>query len=220
MQSHVASIRLTVACIFQLHFSAESALEALPTAQANALHIDLGTVEERIKQGVPAQRANEMDKHWSRWDALCVAHNVDPYLKTWADPVPILQVFGERYRDGRLSPRKKTLELALWKTASAPLARRMPDWGAWGGADPRKDSHGGIDFRIQRQIKAYTKEDSPPRRVKPVPVIIIVFIMAQAFGDTRTDAEMAIADMITITFFCCFSPANTPAPCPMLQRSK
>jgi hypothetical protein len=33
-----------------------------------------------------------------------VAHNIDPYLWTWADPVPILQVFGERYHDGRLPP--------------------------------------------------------------------------------------------------------------------
>jgi hypothetical protein len=86
---------------------AESALAALPTAQANALRIDLGIVEERIKQGITAHRTKAMDKHWSRWDAFYVAHNVDPYLKTWADPIPILQVFGEIYRDGRLGPHTK-----------------------------------------------------------------------------------------------------------------
>jgi hypothetical protein len=37
--------------------------------------------------------------------------------------------------------------------------------------------------------------------VKPVPIIIIIFIAAQAFGDTRSEEEMAIADMITIAFF-------------------
>jgi hypothetical protein len=37
--------------------------------------------------------------------------------------------------------------------------------------------------------------------VKPVPILIIIFIAAQAFGDTRSDEEMAIADMITIAFF-------------------
>jgi hypothetical protein len=28
-----------------------------------------------------------------------------PYLSTWEDPVTMLQVFGERYQDGRLAPR-------------------------------------------------------------------------------------------------------------------
>jgi hypothetical protein len=154
MQSHVVSIGLTVACIFQLHFYAESARAALPTAQANALRIALGIVEERIKQGVTAQRAKAMDKQWSRWDAFCVAHNVDPYLKTWAGPFPILQVFGERYRDGRLAPRKKpvrarTVEYGLHAVGQAHTRLGAPD--------PHKDYHGGIDFQIQRQIKAYKR---------------------------------------------------------------
>jgi hypothetical protein len=51
-----------------------------------------------------------MDKHWSRWDAFCLTHDGDPYLSTWEDPVPMLQVFGERYRDGRLPPRHKPIK--------------------------------------------------------------------------------------------------------------
>jgi hypothetical protein len=46
--------------------------------QANALRSDLGLVDERIKDGVTKQRSNAMEKHWSRWDAFCLAHNVDP----------------------------------------------------------------------------------------------------------------------------------------------
>jgi hypothetical protein len=42
-------------------------------------------------------RFKSMDKHWSHWDEFCVAHNVDPYLMTWEDHVPMLKVFGERY---------------------------------------------------------------------------------------------------------------------------
>jgi hypothetical protein len=39
---------------------------------------DLSLVHERIKDGVTTQRSNVMDKYWSRWDAFCLAHNVDP----------------------------------------------------------------------------------------------------------------------------------------------
>jgi hypothetical protein len=77
-----------------------------------------------------------------------------------------------------------------------------------GAPDTRKDSHGGIDFPIQNQIKAYMKNHSPPRRVKPVPIIIIVFIMAQAFGDNRNGAKMTMADMITIAFFFLLRPGE------------
>jgi hypothetical protein len=55
---HVAYIGLTVTCIFQLHFSSESSLTALSTAQANALRIDLSIFN-----------------HWSCWYAFFVAHN-------------------------------------------------------------------------------------------------------------------------------------------------
>jgi hypothetical protein len=51
-----------------------------------------------------------------------------------------------------------------------------------GSPDVRKDVFGDIDFRIGRQITACKKEDSPPKRVKPIPIIIIIFILAQAYG--------------------------------------
>jgi hypothetical protein len=65
-----------------------------------------------------------------------------------------------------------------------------------------------MDFRIQRQIKAYKKDDSPPLRVKPVPIIILIFIVAQAYGNTHNVAEMAIADMIVVTFFFFLRPGE------------
>jgi hypothetical protein len=59
-----------------------------------------------------------MEKHWGRWEQFCLDNNVDPYLQTWDDPIPIIQVFGERYRDGRLAPlhnavKSRTVEDAL-----------------------------------------------------------------------------------------------------------
>jgi hypothetical protein len=137
----------------------------------NALRADLGVVDKRIRSGITAKRSNAMDKHWGRWEQFCLEQNVDPYLQAWDDPVPIIQVFGERYCDGRLAPlhnavKSRTVEDIL-RAVSQAHARL-------GAPDPRKDHHGGIDFRIQRQIKAYAK---PLRRVKLVPIIIIVYIL-------------------------------------------
>jgi hypothetical protein len=77
-----------------------------------------------------------------------------------------------------------------------------------GAPYPRKYAHGYIDFRIQTQIKAHKKHDDPPRRVKLVPITIISFIVAQAFGATRSDEEMAVADMIVIAFFFLLRPGE------------
>jgi hypothetical protein len=85
-------------------------LATLSTPQADALLLDLGLVDERIRSGVTSQRAKAMDNHWSRWDSFCMEHNIDPHLRNWTDPVPILQVFGERYQDGRLAPLKKPVK--------------------------------------------------------------------------------------------------------------
>jgi hypothetical protein len=146
-----------------------------------------------------------MDNHWTRWDAFCMAHNIDPYLKTWADPVPILQVFGERYRDGRLAPLKNPVKARTVEDALRAVGQAHARLGA---PDPRRDTFGGIDFRIQRQIKSYHKVDDPPRRVKPIPITIIVYIMSSAFGRERNEEDLAIADMITIAFFFLLRPGE------------
>jgi hypothetical protein len=96
-----------------------------------------------------------------------------------------------------LPPRHKPVKA---RTVENGLRAVVQAYAGLGGAYLRKDAHGGIDFRIQRQIKAYNKDDAPPKRVKPVPIIIIIFIIAQAYGDTHSEEEMAIADIITITF--------------------
>jgi hypothetical protein len=75
-----------------------------------------------------------------------------------------------------------------------------------GGVERCKDHHGGIDVCIQRQIKAYAKTDDPLRRVKPVPIIGIVYILHMAYDASREVVAMAIANLICIAFFFILRP--------------
>jgi hypothetical protein len=77
-----------------------------------------------------------------------------------------------------------------------------------GSPDVRKDVFGDIDFRIGRQLRAYKKEDSPPKRVKPIPIIIIIFILGQAYGQERDEGSVVVADLITIAFFYLLRPGE------------
>jgi hypothetical protein len=177
----------------------------MSTAKANALLVDLGTVDDRIRAGVTPQRAKAMENHWTRWYAFCLELGVNPFMRRWEDPVPLLQVFGERYRDGRLAPRQNAVRA---RTVEDALRAIGQTFARLGSPDVRKDAFGDIDFRIGRQLRAYKKEESPPKRVKPIPIIIILFILAQAYGQVRDEGSITIADMITIAFFYLLRPGE------------
>jgi hypothetical protein len=72
------------------------------------------------------------------------------------------------------------------------------------GPDDQKDAFGAIDFRISRQFRIYRKEDAPPSRVKPIPIISIIFILQQAFKPLSAHDRQAIVDLITIVFYFLF----------------
>ena len=76
-----------------------------------------------------------------------------------------------------------------------------------GAPDPRLDTHGNIDFRIQRQLRGYSRADPPPDRVKPVPVQILRHVMAVAFASTII-GNQATADMICLAFFFLLRPGE------------
>jgi hypothetical protein len=104
------------------------------------------------------------------------------------------------------SESSKVLEIDTVMDICPPLASmNSGGWHLCSGAGacpnggvlyPRKDMHGGIDFRIQWHIKAYKKADTPPKRVKPVPIIIIIYIMAQAYDEVRSDPSSCILSTV------------------------
>ena len=76
-----------------------------------------------------------------------------------------------------------------------------------GTIDLRLTHQGKIDFRLQQQLAAYTKEDPPLSRVKPIPVSMIQYI-AYAAHASHEDGNLAIADMISPAFFFLLRPGE------------
>jgi hypothetical protein len=77
-----------------------------------------------------------------------------------------------------------------------------------GGHTIRKMPIGDIDFRIQRQLKQWGKQDDPPARVKPIPVKIIILVLSITFSDEPSEGNQAVADMIFIAFFYFLRPGG------------
>ena len=75
-----------------------------------------------------------------------------------------------------------------------------------GAKDPRLDDLGKTDFRLARQLKAYTKGDPPLTRVHPMPLVLLSCLVE--FFSTGSDKSQAIADLAMIAFFFMLRPGE------------
>ncbi len=174
-------------------------------ATRDEFDIDLGVVKEAVRAGVVPGTARAADLHWDRWCTFCEDTNIDPWLYEIYDPVPLLQVYGQRYRDGRVAPRGKPVRAGTVSDALRAIGQAFTSVGA---KDPRKNTTGQIDFRLQRQDKSYKRFDPPPDRVKPVPIQVVMHALAAAYGIAGTIALQCIADMCCIAFFFLLRPGE------------
>jgi hypothetical protein len=165
---------------------------------------DFGLAKADVAHGVVSSRAAAALGHWSTWCDFCATLSLDPTLQELEDPIPFLQFFLYRYRTSAIAPsgrqvRSRTVEDALRSVGQM--------FASVGSPDPRLNAVGKIDFRIQRQLSCYKKQDPPPNRVKPIPVPIVLSILAAALAAGNLFA-IPVADMIAIAFFSLLRPGE------------
>ena len=176
----------------------------MPPSARDEVRTDLRLLRQAFDAGVVPSRARAHNLTWLRWRRFCQTLGTDESLTDVSDPVLILQLFAQRYRDGRLAPsgrpvRSRTVEDAL-RAVGQGFARL-------GTSDPRLTSSGSIDFRLQRQLRGYTRADPPPDRVKPIPISVIIHA-ANAAAIVGTADHIAVANMLTIAFFFLMRPGE------------
>jgi integrase len=164
-------------------------------------------VQEAIQSGVIPSRSAKANHTWELWLDFCATHNIDPWFQSDSDPLPILQIFGHRYRDGRLSPSGKPVRHG---TISDAMRMVGQSYRLLGAQDFRIDKFTGqLDFRLQRQLRSYAKQDPAPGRVKPIPIQVVKAILTAAYSHRKASAAaQATADMICIAFFFLLRPGE------------
>ena len=126
-----------------------------------------GLAQETVRAGVSAGRARNADTVWSIWETYCVELGIDPFLETFTDKVPILQVFAQRVRIGELAAKGNPIRSHSTEDYIRQVAATFQSVGA---PDPRLNSHNKLDFRLKRMVAAWKKQDPPPNRVKALPM--------------------------------------------------
>ena len=152
------------------------------------------------------KRANAASRWWERWVEFCAAHSVDPWFPQGDDPIPYLQVFAARYRDGRLAPRGNPVRSGSVADALRSIGQA---YASLGSPDIRLDATGSLDFCLSRQLRSYTKEDPPSKRVKPVPIQVVMSVLTAAYDPAHVDPGFrAVADMICLGFYFMLRPGE------------
>jgi hypothetical protein len=154
--------------------------------------------------GVTSKHAKATEAYWALWETFCLEHNIDPFVQNYDDSIPVIQVFAQRYRDGRAAPSRNAV---CYGTVEDTFRAVDQAFIQLGETDVRKDTFGELDFRLTQQFRCYKKEDSPSR-VKPSPILIIIFIFTQAYSSTSLPDRQAMTDIDTITFYFLLHPGE------------
>jgi hypothetical protein len=177
----------------------------LPVATQHALCRDLVAVQAAMRSGLSAGRNTIAAAYERQWSAFCEQHQLDTFLRGRPDPIPWLQIFGVRVRNGQHSASGNCVRSG---TVADALQFVSQTFTMVGRSDPRHISGTtAIDTRINRQIRGYSKDDSPPIRVKPIPLPVLhsASSLALQAGDVTS---LAILDLMWIAFFFLLRPGE------------
>jgi hypothetical protein len=136
-------------------------LETYPPAVQSTVANELCLVHETTAAGISYHTQRAGNTTWDLWIDFCWQLHQDPALADVSDPIPLLQLFGQRYWLGIIAPsgsnaRSRTVEGALPAIGQA--------FSALGFQDPRLTPSGKLDFRLSCQLLAYKKQD--PHRIE------------------------------------------------------
>jgi hypothetical protein len=176
---------------------------------------DLGAAQLASRHGIVSSRADANDRTWKVWQAFCYGLAIDPTLQQIQDPIHILQVFAHRYRTGIIAPSGRQVKSRTVEGALRAVGQTLAGMGA---PDPRLAQNGKHEFRIGRQLSAYTKLDDPPTRVKPIPLPVLEHAVTIAYAKATPDA-VATTSMMILGFFFLMRPGEhtiTKDGCPFL----
>ena len=180
-------------------------MDASPPHIRNSFLRDLSLAQQAARNSVSPKRAASQDRVWTKtWTPFCTSVGCDPLLLNVQDKIPILQVFATRIRDGRCSRSGKPVHA---DTVADDLFAVAKTFITMGAADPRLNSHGIIDGRLQQQIKGMRSIDPAPSRLQPIPFQLLQH--AQAIADRASDSlYTTMMDLIWIGYFFLLRPGE------------
>ena len=156
-----------------------------------------------VKRGSTQRGANAATS-WELWTSFCASLGLDASRLPTEDPVPLLQLFAQRYRTGVLAPGRRSVRARAVEDAVRPVGQA---YARMGTPDPRLDRHGQLDFRLSSLYRSWQNTDDPPSRVKPLPLTLVAQVCRLATME-HTATSCAAADCLIMGFFFLLRPGE------------
>ena len=164
---------------------------------------DFCAVRTSVQRGVVASSRKKLHSHWAIWARFYGTLGLPSDLEGVRDPIPLLQIFGHRVRTGEYAIHSAKLRKRLVEQYLRSVGQAFASMGAH---DIRLDARRKTDFRLGRQLRSYMREDSPPTRVKPIPLLVIMDTCKRLQrGSTK---DRFIADLILMGFHYLLRPGE------------
>ena len=169
-------------------------------------------MSQTLCASVSAHRQHSATSAWAIWETFCASVAVRPDLRDLpGDPIPVLQLFAHQYRTGRIAPSGRPVRARTVEDALRHVAQTFARLGA---PDPRLNSFGDLDYRLQALLQAWRRVDPPPSRVKPLPLSLLR--LALRMGAPPDAARTcAVNDCLVMAFYFLLRPgeyAGVPDP--------
>ncbi|KAI2502275.1 hypothetical protein MHU86_12164 [Fragilaria crotonensis] len=165
---------------------------------------DWRVIQETTAQRVSTQRAASGATAWALWEAFCASLRLDPLAIGNRDPIPLLQLYAQRYRDGTIAAGRHPVRARTVDDAVRAVGQTYAGMGA---PDPRLDRHGQLDLRLAALYRAWKRMDDPPTRVKPLSLAVVAHVWATAHRDA-TPRALATAECLVIGFYFLLRPGE------------
>jgi len=175
-----------------------------PPVARDALCADFLLAQKKVATGVVPSRDEKAQRAWDIWCSFCTSINANPDDSNMANPVTLLQAFGLCWRDERIFPSGDPDRARSVEDAIHLVCQKFPSLGS---KDPRLDI-GKQDFRLCQMFSAWKKEDSPPSRVEPVPIIILLRAAELAAAAGNSACDQATINCIWMAFYFLLRPGE------------
>ncbi|KAL3823120.1 hypothetical protein ACHAXA_006450 [Cyclostephanos tholiformis] len=152
-------------------------MSTLDADTASRFSSDIRVAQDTVLQGVSPGRAAGIATAWGKWIEFTHDLGLDPFLQTFQDKIPFLQVFAQRVHSGDLAANGNPIRSRSVEDYIRGVAQTFLHVGA---TDPHLNTAHTIDFRLQRTLKAWKTTDPAPLRVKPIPIAVIKRIAVSA----------------------------------------
>jgi hypothetical protein len=173
----------------------------------DALGCDWRAVTAALHANQSTHRCDSASATWRLWEGFCTRSNIRPDLQDVpGDPVPILLLFAQQYRTGRIAPSERAVRSRTVEDAVRHVAQTFTRVGA---VDPRLNAFGALDFRLQAVLRSWKKADPPPTRVKPLPMLVLRRAHHLAEANLHVSPRLfAAGDCLILAFYFLLRPGE------------